>query len=637
MYGVSREKAQKLKGGGPVLGPGTGTSDSIKANVPAGSYIMPADSTAALGLNSKQSQPSQPAEAPRLGMGVPVNLSNGEHQFTPEQVSAIGLQALDQMKGATHAPTAEPEGKEMFFANGGLVEDPLLKRRLPGEPSAALTPAAQAPGNPGRAAQMQAQYDQPVTTPRSDVTPAKQASFDSTNTPQAKPIGAAQIARNVIDVPLGAAQQVAGQVVQGAGQGVDMVRRGTNSVFGGAPLAEPNKYGRYGAAVSAEGATRMNAQLDSANTALRAGTLSALGSTPAEGATQAAPEIAQVAVGVNPTALPPTAAGPSAAPALAKTPAAQEATPKPQGNGYGMIRADDQRGINPGIAMKVGADGVPLFTNDPQAVAGAGGDFVAPRAGVSRPGVGAISNMNNGVGSFSQNTAGDAELASGRFERANAIRAGIQRPRELGDNGGQLNIIKDSSRAPTLQERQLAKLDYMQAQTAEMQGRGARDERRLDIDSRRLDSQDARNQTNDSINNQKTQQDIEVGQFGVETARRLQALHAQYESAEPEDRAAIAEQIRTLTGKEQTPRFKVAQGGQEFDAAANALVNRPAMIFNEQTGEVLERPGSAGRATAAGNEPSPNHVNALKNNPAQAAQFDEIYGSGAAARILGGK
>ena len=33
--------------------------------------------------------------------------------------------------------------------------------------------------------------------------------------------------------------------------------------------------------------------------------------------------------------------------------------------------------------------------------------------------------------------------------------------------------------------------------------------------------------------------------------------------------------------------------------------------------------------------PPPNHIDALKKNPNQAAQFDAIYGEGAAARYLG--
>jgi hypothetical protein len=50
---------------------------------------------------------------------------------------------------------------------------------------------------------------------------------------------------------------------------------------------------------------------------------------------------------------------------------------------------------------------------------------------------------------------------------------------------------------------------------------------------------------------------------------------------------------------------------------------------NAVTGEV-QQVDAAGGAT----QPSANHVAALRANPAQAAMFDEIYGKGAAARII---
>ena len=46
MYGLKRSKKD---GSGLIKGAGTGTSDDIKKQVPAGSYIMPADSTNDIG------------------------------------------------------------------------------------------------------------------------------------------------------------------------------------------------------------------------------------------------------------------------------------------------------------------------------------------------------------------------------------------------------------------------------------------------------------------------------------------------------------------------------------------------------------------------------------------------------------
>ncbi|MDR6453886.1 hypothetical protein [Variovorax paradoxus] len=132
MYGFQSSSARKARGaaptarqskvdGGLIRGPGTGTSDSIEKQVPEGTYIMPADSTAQLG----------DGELAGLGAPVPVRVSNGEYQLPPEQVHAVGVQALDAMKDATHAPadvarSFAPRGADpsVFFANGGDVSGP---------------------------------------------------------------------------------------------------------------------------------------------------------------------------------------------------------------------------------------------------------------------------------------------------------------------------------------------------------------------------------------------------------------------------------------------------------------------------------------------------------------------------------
>lgn len=120
MYGL--KKRSKQDESGLIQGAGTGTSDSIKKNVPAGSFIMPADSTQKLGPQNLQN----------LGSPQPVNLSNGEFQIPPEQVHQVGVQALEQMKDSTHTPVDQPQlgfkhgqnKPELFFANGGLVTSP---------------------------------------------------------------------------------------------------------------------------------------------------------------------------------------------------------------------------------------------------------------------------------------------------------------------------------------------------------------------------------------------------------------------------------------------------------------------------------------------------------------------------------
>lgn len=105
--------------GGMIRGKGTGTSDSIKTSKPVGTFIMPADSTEAIGEQTLQA----------LGKRVPVALSNGEYELPPEQVHAVGVQVLEQMKNETHTPVrgfhshAKQQEPRQFFGNGGQVND----------------------------------------------------------------------------------------------------------------------------------------------------------------------------------------------------------------------------------------------------------------------------------------------------------------------------------------------------------------------------------------------------------------------------------------------------------------------------------------------------------------------------------
>ena len=127
-----RMKAAGLADGGLVRGPGTGISDDIEDEVEEGTFIMPADSTEAIG----------PEVMERAGKAVPVRLSNGEAKLPPEALQAIGAQVMEAIKDVTHVPAAKqargfPMGEQvgpeldddddrMNFADGGVVDD---KRR----------------------------------------------------------------------------------------------------------------------------------------------------------------------------------------------------------------------------------------------------------------------------------------------------------------------------------------------------------------------------------------------------------------------------------------------------------------------------------------------------------------------------
>ena len=141
--GVADEaQAQGFANGGMVRGPGTGTSDDIKTSVPDGTYIMPADSTAAVGEQALAKAGAR-GFTPGGNEKVPVRLSNGEFKLPPEQVHALGVQALDRIKNATHTPaSSQARGMkpELFFADGGVVgqqkEEELVNQIPTGGPKA---------------------------------------------------------------------------------------------------------------------------------------------------------------------------------------------------------------------------------------------------------------------------------------------------------------------------------------------------------------------------------------------------------------------------------------------------------------------------------------------------------------------
>lgn len=463
MYGLPKRK--HAANGGLIVGPGTGTSDSIEKTVPAGTYILPADTTERLGFgipgygsNSKQ----QPTEQPRLGLkglrkSMPVAVSNGEYELPPEQVHAIGAALLDQVKDATHKPAGLGLSKAMlatakggaqqeprhFFADGGLVDD------------------EQKP---------------------------KQTSFDITNTP--------------------AAQRAAG--ISG-----DLAR-----------------------------AERMQAQFDQPVTGPRG----SVGSAPASGGRFGLP-------------------GYNGAPMNANRPAPAQETPpgSPGVAAEGVARTQDENGSTApsqvdqqpgnkwvsagnGIAMRLGANGAPEFSNDPTALAGAG---AMPAGGMSR--------IGDGVGGgLSVGEPGDAQMAIDRFERANQERAQMiqaSRRGEIGEGGGRVTVVRDSSRAPTLAELQNTRLDARQAETEAQ--RQQTQQGAEDYAVRRV-AEDQRMGT-EQLNQQLLRQQIEDGRLSAEDTQRVNHL-----------RAVIADPNASESDR--------AQARQAYSALQSTTANKPAQM-----------------------------------------------------------
>ena len=143
-----KQKPQMLARGGLVRGPGTGTSDSIPDEAEPGTFIMPADSTEAIG----------PSALEKMGT-VPVRLSDGEFKIPPEQVMALGAAVLKLYKDATHTPVNGEDGgqtdekvgegaghKQAEAASGGTEDDAEGMGFSPAQRMAQMPPAMYADG-----------------------------------------------------------------------------------------------------------------------------------------------------------------------------------------------------------------------------------------------------------------------------------------------------------------------------------------------------------------------------------------------------------------------------------------------------------------------------------------------------------
>jgi hypothetical protein len=115
--GIVSKVKQMCSEGGEIKGKGTAKSDSIKAEVKEGSFVVPAEN-AELAKGIRKLYLKAPNKKANLKQeeGEPVKLSNGEHLFTPEEneyLESIGIE-LENL-----APNAE-EGNEK--SEGGPIK-----------------------------------------------------------------------------------------------------------------------------------------------------------------------------------------------------------------------------------------------------------------------------------------------------------------------------------------------------------------------------------------------------------------------------------------------------------------------------------------------------------------------------------
>lgn len=83
--------------------------------------------------------------------------------------------------------------------------------------------------------------------------------------------------------------------------------------------------------------------------------------------------------------------------------------------------------------------------------------------------------------------------------------------------------------------------------------------------------------------------------FQSRSAQRLEQLQMAYQAAKPEDRAAIADQIRVLSGQAKPEQFKVAAGGQQLGPNGE-IYKTPDRVFNANSGQFVDQTSPTAQA-----------------------------------------
>lgn len=188
-------KPHGFKAGGLIRGPGTGTSDSIETEKRPGTFIMPADSTQAIGPEALEEMGEEADGMEGQGEAgddeaVPVRLSNGEFELPPEQVQAVGEAVLTVLRNATHERSEEQQrampkaagfAPRQLFADGGTVRDE-EKQRLANQTAmyvqGAQAQAASRPTAPAVPTAPTAQATAPVAPRAAGFMPGTRAVFN---------------------------------------------------------------------------------------------------------------------------------------------------------------------------------------------------------------------------------------------------------------------------------------------------------------------------------------------------------------------------------------------------------------------------------------------------------------------------
>ena len=242
---------------------------------------------------------------------------------------------------------------------------------------------------------------------------------------------------------------------------------------------------------------------------------------------------------------------------------------------------------------------------------------------------------NNPVQAPQRNEAQEAErqaviraastpIAGARGLTANQVRT-LSDLQQGEDNRANQRYTTDANNVAALQREAMGQAGQNYRTELNEQGTNNRYNSGLNLEAQKF------NATNDLANREFNLNATEKG-FGIRNSARVEKLYEQYDAAKTdEDRKSIQEKINRYVGdkaKTGKDRYITVGGGQQWDDKAQATLTQPQRLFDTEMKQYIDTPQGNTQ------QPLQNHIDALKKNPSQAAQFDEIYGQGASAKYL---
>jgi hypothetical protein len=613
------EKASGYADGGMIRGKGTGTSDDIQRNMPDGTYIMPADSTKTIGAKALQ----------KMGKNTPVHVSNGEYELPPEQVHAIGVQVLDAVKDKTHTPVRQPKGFHAgnFFSDGGVKDDPFKNK--PGQVGGGLDPFA-----PINNSQIPKGTPTPEPAPSAapmsaEVKPASQPTAAPANSPgvmdavkdAVKDAANSALRSSVIGAPMAGGSDTRNvlssvgddiSAAKGAGQTIGATLRGTAVV----PAIAAD-------ATSALYDTKIKPAMGFVSDVYK-GATGNFGDAPAS---QAKPS------GV--TSPPSTTEAPSgaetsksdAAPAAAppSTPTTQNPTssdvarPGDAAKPGDVVKTTDKDGNVSYSGHNIGEN----FTINGKAPSRGGymvvpgGGFGGTRAPVSDTGF-VPGSARSGGGRVTLIRDSATEKRNAEVDRQQLLSSLNKRGMTSSQRNAMVSLMNNENDNATQLQRQ------DMSDVAAMNRQGASDDAALTRTAITEGGSNARFGASNALAQQEFDLESETKGYTNRAAARQEQLYEKYDAAKtPEERAAIAQSIRDLSGKADNPKDYLVDvgGGQSFDEKAGMVLNNPKRWVDSRNGKEL---GAQAQSTGA----DAGALKWLKENPndPRAAQIKKSLG-----------